>query len=274
MNAAPSAPQSGPSLPVAPHRRVLPVLGAPIDVITEAQAVARIAGWAAQRDSRVVCICNAHSVVTASREPAFMQALAQADLATPDGAPVAWMLRRQGAAGQPRVSGPDLMLACCEQAAASGSSIFLYGSTPATLQALQARLLQRWPALRIAGAVAPPFRPLSTAEDEAIVRQINASGAGTVWVSLGCPKQERWMAAHRGRVQAVMVGVGAAFDFHAGSVPRAPAWMRDHGLEWLHRLASEPRRLWRRYLVTNTAFVLGAARQLLGAALSPAKPLP
>ena len=247
----------------APDRRTAPVLGVPIDVITSAQAVDRIADWAQRRESRVVCICNAHSVVTAAQDPRFMGVLQRADLATPDGAPVAWMLRRQGARGQPRVSGPDLMLDYCAHAAANGQSLYLLGSTPDTLARLQQRLLLRWPALRIAGAVSPPFPPLGADEDMQIVQAINASGAGTLWVSLGCPKQEHWMDAHRGRVQAVMVGVGAAFDFHAGSVARAPQWMRKHGLEWLHRLASEPRRLWRRYAITNTAFILRAARQLL-----------
>ena len=120
-----------------------------------------------------------------------------------------------------------------------------------------------FPGLVIAGAVSPPFRPSTAEEEAAAVQAINASGARTVWVGLGCPKQELWMAAHRGRVQAVMVGVGAAFDYHADTVARAPTWMQRAGLEWLHRLASEPRRLWRRYLVTNTLFVLGAAAQLL-----------
>lgn len=230
-----------------------------------AGAVQRIATWAQHRDSRVVCICNVHSVVTAAQDPAFMRAIDCADLATPDGAPVAWMLRRQGVAGQRRVSGPDLMLAYCEHAAARNESIFLFGSSESTLQQLQHRLLARWPGLKIAGALSPPYGPLSAAEDEAVVETINASGAGTVWVSLGCPKQELWMTAHRGRVQAVMVGVGAAFDFHAGTVARAPAWMRRNGLEWLHRLAIEPRRLGRRYLVTNTVFMWRAALQLVKA---------
>ena len=247
----------------APARKTALVLGAPIDVITAAQAVARIAQWATARESRVVCICNAHSVVTAAQDSRFMGVIQRADMATPDGAPVAWMLRRQGAAGQPRVSGPDLMLDWCAHAAETGQAIYLLGSTRDTLGRLQQQLLQRWPALRIAGSVSPPFRPLSDAEDTQIVQAINATGAGTVWVSLGCPKQEQWMDAHRGRVQAVMVGVGAAFDFHAGTQARAPQWMRNHGLEWLHRLASEPLRLWRRYAVTNTAFILRAARQLL-----------
>ncbi len=155
------------------------------------------------------------------------------------------------------------MLDYCAHTVRQGDSIYLYGSTPTTLSALQAALQARFHGLRIAGAESPPFRPLTAEEDDAVVERINASGAGSVWVSLGCPKQEQWMADHRGRVQAVMVGVGAAFDFHAGNVRRAPAWMRGSGLEWLHRLASEPRRLWKRYLVTNTLFIVGAARQLL-----------
>lgn len=244
-------------------RRTLPVLGAPIDVVTPDDAVQRIGGWAAARESRYVCICNAHSVVTAARDERFGTTIANADLTTPDGAPVAWMLRRQGASSQRRVSGPDLMLEYCEFAARSGESIFLYGSTPATLSALQAHLRQRWPGLRVAGAIAPPFRPATPEEDAADIERINASGAGTVWVSLGCPKQELWMAEHRGKVKAVMIGVGAAFEFHAGKVARAPLWMQSSGLEWLHRLIQEPRRLWLRYLVTNSFFMLGAAKQML-----------
>ena len=244
-------------------RQTLPVLGARIDVLSADTAVQRISTWAQGHESRYVCICNAHSVVTTQQDPAFAAAVAGADMATPDGAPVAWMLRRLGAAQQPRVSGPDLMLDYCAHASRTGQSIYLFGSTPDTLASLQAELLRRWPALCIAGAESPPFRAPSAEEDAASVQRINASGAGTVWVSLGCPKQELWMAAHRGRVRAVMVGVGAAFDFHAGTVSRAPPWMRNNGLEWLHRLASEPGRLWRRYMVTNTAFLLGAARQLL-----------
>ena len=244
-------------------RRVLPVLGAPLDVFGRDAAVHGIGRWARGGQSRYVCVCNAHSVVTASQDPAFMAAIAGADMATADGAPVAWMLRRQGAGDQGRVSGPDLMLDYCAHAAATGESIYLYGSTPGTLERVAAQLRARWPSLHVAGMFAPPFRPLTVEEDDEVVRRINDSGARTVWVSLGCPKQELWMAAHRGRVNAVMLGVGAAFDFHAGTFSRAPAWMRNHGLEWLHRLFSEPRRLSRRYLVTNSAFVLKAARQLL-----------
>lgn len=252
-----------PSVPSALPRVTGRVLGAPIDVLTWDLAVDRIAGWAARHESRYVCICNAHSVVTATQDPRFAQAVAEADMATADGAPVAWMLRRLGHRQQEAINGPDLMLRCCERAAATGEPIFLLGGTEQTLALLRERLPARFPGLRIAGAISPPFRPLSDAEDREIVDAINASGAGTVWVGLGCPKQELWMAAHRGRVHAVMLGVGAAFDFHAGTVPRAPLWMRRRGLEWLHRLLSEPRRLWRRYLVTNTLFIVGALRQLV-----------
>ncbi len=250
------------STPPLDTRDTRPVLGTPIDALSPRQALDRIAAWAAAGDSRSVCICNVHSVVTASQEPPFAAALAAADMATPDGAPVAWMLRRQGVPAQRRVCGPDLMWAYCGEAAARGESIYLYGSTPETLARLQDRLLAAFPGLRIAGSWSPPFRAPTPEEDQADVERINASGAGTVWVSLGCPKQELWMAAHRGRVKAVMVGVGAAFDFHAGTVQRAPLWMQRSGLEWLHRLASEPRRLWRRYLHTNTRFIWGALRQL------------
>jgi N-acetylglucosaminyldiphosphoundecaprenol N-acetyl-beta-D-mannosaminyltransferase len=154
------------------------------------------------------------------------------------------------------------MLDYCAAAAARGEPLFLYGSTDATLLKLRDALRARWPTLVIAGHYAPPFRPLSEAETAEVLERIHASGARTVWVGLGCPKQEVWMHAQRGRLRAVMVGVGAAFDFHAGTLPRAPDWMRHAGLEWLHRLASEPRRLWRRYLVTNSRFIAGAARQL------------
>jgi N-acetylglucosaminyldiphosphoundecaprenol N-acetyl-beta-D-mannosaminyltransferase len=243
-------------------RSTAPILGAHIDAFDWHDAIGRIRGWADGHDSRYVCICNVHSVVTASREPEFRLVVNQADMATPDGKPVAWMLRRLGFPGQQRINGPDLMWKYCQQAATRGESIFLYGSSDETLATLQRRLAEALPSLRIAGAISPPFRPLSETEDAADVERINASGAGTVWVSLGCPKQEKWMAEHRGRINAVMIGVGAAFDYHAGTIQRAPQWMQDWGLEWLHRLASEPRRLWKRYLVTNTLFIFGAARQL------------
>lgn len=239
------------------------VVGASIDLTDWAGAIKRIHGWASAHESRYVCICNVHSVITAQLDGAFAQVIEQADMATPDGAPIAWMLRRLGAREQRRINGPDLMLRYCKHAATSGESIFLYGSTDETLDTLQRRLLARHPTLQIVGAYSPPFRPLTDVETADVVQRINASGAGTVWVSLGCPKQEFWMASMRGRIQAVMIGVGAAFDYHAGTIVRAPKWMQRSGLEWLHRLFSEPRRLWRRYLFTNSRFIVAAIKQLL-----------
>ncbi len=238
------------------------VLGAFIDTLNWEQALGTLNQWALARESRYVCITNVHSVVTTSQDAAFARVVEEADMVTPDGAPVAWMLRKLGFPKQQRINGPDLMWKYCEQASKRGESIFLYGSSDETLAILQPKLLAAFPGLKIAGAISPPFRALSAEEDAADVAQMNASGAGTVWVSLGCPKQEKWMAAHRGRIKAVMIGVGAAFDYHAGTIVRAPLWMQRYGLEWFHRLCSEPGRLWKRYLVTNTLFVLGAIKQL------------
>lgn len=248
--------------PQVERRTSVQVVGTPIDVISWADACNLIARWAANRESRYVCICNVHSVMTAYHKPDFLKVIKEADLATPDGAPVAWMLRRLGYHGQRRINGPDLMLRYCAQAELRGEGVFLYGNTPETLATLHENLQELFPSLKISGAYSPPFRPLTPEEDEDVVQRINASGARTVWVSLGCPKQERWMAAHHGRIQAVMVGVGAAFDYHAGTLRRAPVWMQRRGLEWLHRLWSEPIRLGPRYVVTNTQFLFHAIRQL------------
>lgn len=244
-------------------RNTVPIIGTPIDGLTWEDALQQIAQWASRRESRYVCICNVHSVVTASQDAVFHRVVNAADMATPDGAPVAWMIRQLGFSQQQRINGPDLMWKYCAEAATRPESVFLYGGTSGTLALLQDKLRAAFPGLDIAGAYSPPFRELTAEETSATVKLINDSGAGTVWVSLGCPKQEKWMAAHRGKIHAVMIGVGAAFDYHAGTIRRAPLWMQHAGLEWLHRLASEPRRLWKRYLVTNTVFVVLAIRQLL-----------
>jgi N-acetylglucosaminyldiphosphoundecaprenol N-acetyl-beta-D-mannosaminyltransferase len=244
-------------------RTLVSVVGSPIDAISWDETCAVITRWAERRESRYVCICNVHSVITAQQDPDFHDVIQQADMATPDGAPVAWMMRRLGYRDQMRINGPDLMFRYCAQAAQRDERIFLYGNTPETLETLQRRLLRAFPTLQIVGCYSPPFRALTPREDAEIVQRINDSGAGTVWVSLGCPKQERWMAAHRGQIHAVMVGVGAAFDYHAGTLQRAPLWMQRHGLEWLHRFWSEPRRLGRRYLLTNTMFLVQVIKQLL-----------
>ncbi|MBH0203990.1 MAG: WecB/TagA/CpsF family glycosyltransferase [Nitrospira sp.] len=233
-----------------------PVLGSFIDAVLWQEAIDTLLGWAKERQSSYVCICNVHVVVTAKQDPKFRQVVNEADMTTPDGMPLAWVLRWIGFQRQERINGPDLMWRLCEQAAKKGLSIFLYGSSDETLGRLTDNLKTAFPRLVIAGVCSPPFRPLSDEEDREMIDRINRSGAHLVFVGLGCPKQEFWMAAHRGKIRAVMIGVGAAFDYHAGTVKRAPLWMQRSGLEWLFRLMSEPKRLWKRYLVTNSLFLM------------------
>ena len=245
------------------QRRGVRVIGAFIDTLNWDDVLQVIQGWARMRLPRYVCCCNAHSLVTMQQDQAVQAAIDSADLSVPDGMPVAWMMRQLGAQHQQRINGPDLMWRYCALAEREGSSIFLYGNTLRTLKILQDRLQAAFPRLVIAGMISPPFRPLSQEEDRLVIERIRQSGAGVVFVSLGCPKQEMWMEAHRANIPAVLIGVGAAFDYHAGTLKRAPRWMQSHGMEWLYRLCAEPRRLWRRYFVTNLLFVLGASRQLL-----------
>lgn len=249
-------------------RKGMPVLGAFIDALSWEDAIGQIVAWGAARESRYVCICNVHSVVTTTQDPEFKNVVDQADMSTPDGAPIAWTLRRLGYPSQERINGPDLMWKCLAEAERLGQSIFFYGSTEATLARLRASVAARFPRLIVAGMRSPPYRVLSATEAEAEVRIINYSRANILFVGLGCPKQEKWMAAHRGRINALMIGVGAAFDYHAGTIRRAPLWMQGRGLEWFYRLCTEPRRLFKRYLITNTLFIIGVARQLIVRALA------
>jgi N-acetylglucosaminyldiphosphoundecaprenol N-acetyl-beta-D-mannosaminyltransferase len=201
--------------------------------------------------------------VTAATDPHFRLVINGADMATPDGAPIAWALRHFGHAGQERINGPDLTWRYLQKAEQLGQGVYFYGSTEDTLKKLRKVLAEHFPKLRICGSYAPPFYAPTTREDEREVEAINRSGAQVVFVGLGCPKQEKWIAAHCGRVQAVMIGVGAAFDYHAGTLKRAPLWFQNHGLEWFYRFCSEPRRLFKRYAVTNTLFIVGIGKQML-----------
>jgi N-acetylglucosaminyldiphosphoundecaprenol N-acetyl-beta-D-mannosaminyltransferase len=202
-------------------------------------------------------------VMSARDDPATMRAVLSATLAVPDGQPLVWALRLLGNRRATRVYGPDLMVHHCAHAATAGTPIYLYGGrSPEALELLRARLAERFPGLRIAGGWSPPFRPLTPAEREWVVAEIDGSGAQVVWVGTGQPKQELWMHEMRPLLAApLLVGVGAAFDFHAGIVPQAPNWMQRGGLEWAYRLSREPRRLWRRYASQNPRFVVGFARQ-------------
>jgi N-acetylglucosaminyldiphosphoundecaprenol N-acetyl-beta-D-mannosaminyltransferase len=205
-------------------------------------------------------------VMSAREDAEVMAATLGATLAVPDGQPLVWALRALGHREATRIYGPDLMVAHCARAARSGTPVFLYGGrTPQALALLEARLLERYPGLRVAGRFWPPFRELDGAEEQEVIATIDGSGAAVVWVGTGQPKQELWMARMRPRLRApLLVGVGAAFDFHAGLVAQAPAWMQRAGLEWSYRLAREPRRLWRRYARYNPRFVVAFARQFLG----------
>lgn len=245
-------------------RRCSVVLGVEVDLLAWDVAVDRVVWWAQSGESRYVSICDAHSIVRASRDETHGRHIRAADMVTPDGWPVAWMLRRTADPTQQRINGPDLMWRLLARAEETGLKVFFYGTTPQTLVALKVRMELEFPRLQVVGMHAPPFRPLTPEEDERDVQMINASGAQLVMTGLGCPKEDRWMFEHRGRVQAVTLGIGAGIDFWAGNVRRAPLWMREHGLEWLFRVACEPRRLWRRYLVHNSLFVIGAVRQLVG----------
>lgn len=250
----------------APAGEALPaadVLGTRVHALGRDAAVQAVLARAAGGAGGAVAFCNVHMVVSARRDAALAGALRSFDLVLPDGAPVAAVLRRAGHAGQARVDGPGFMWAACGAAAGAGQGVYFYGSTAPTLERLCARLRAAFPGLRVAGTRAPPFRPLTPDEFEDDLRDIAASGARLVFVGLGCPRQELWIARARPRLGAVLLGVGAAFDFHAGVKARAPAWMQRAGLEWLHRLAHEPRRLAGRYLVTNTVFLAGCARAAL-----------
>jgi N-acetylglucosaminyldiphosphoundecaprenol N-acetyl-beta-D-mannosaminyltransferase len=190
------------------------------------------------------------------------QALSSADMCTPDGAPLAWLMRKIGWPDQQRINGPDLMWKLLREAERLKIPVFLLGSTDSTLNQLSKKLHTAFPLLLLAGQVSPPFRPLNSQENDELITLISSSGAQLIFVGLGCPKQEKWMATHRQRLPMVMVGVGAAFDYHAGTLARAPIRWQRAGLEWIYRLAMEPKRLGRRYLVTNILFLLALPEQL------------
>ena len=237
------------------------VISVKVDVVHLDDTIERIFQWAETKDSRYVLACNVHMAVTASTNPNFLPIVNNADLTIPDGSPIAWWLRKCGHKNQSRICGPDLMWSLCEQAKDGNLKLFLLGSTDKTLNILGLKLRSLFPKLDFK-TFSPPFRPLTQEEDLEIINMINAFGTNILFVSLGCPKQEQWMEAHKGKINAVMIGVGAAFEFHAGTVSRAPRWMQRSGLEWLYRLLKEPRRLWKRYFLTNSIFIFEALKFL------------
>jgi N-acetylglucosaminyldiphosphoundecaprenol N-acetyl-beta-D-mannosaminyltransferase len=239
------------------------LLGTPVSLVDYEAAMDWMDAMVAARDRGYVCVAPVHTVMAAREDPELRAAVQRASLTVPDGQPLVWALRALGHDLSDRVYGPTLMARYCERSAGTGVRTFLYGGRDAeALARLEDNLVARYPGLTIAGRHVPPFRPLTEAEQVAVAEEIDRSGADVVWVGIGVPKQEKWMAAMRSRLNApVLVGVGAAFDFHAGLVRQAPPRLQRAGLEWAFRLAMEPGRLWKRYARYNPRFIAAFARQ-------------
>ena len=253
-----------PRLGAVPIPPTLDVLGVQLALTDYDQTLDWIDAMVESRDRGFVCACNTHTVMASREDPELAAALERASLNVPDGQPLVWAINALGHSLTDRVYGPELMARACERAAQQGHRFYLYGGrNQGALVQLALNLRQRYPGVKIVGGYSPPHRLLTEEEREAIVDEINHSRADVVWVGIGVPKQEKWMAEMRPRLQTpVLVGVGAAFDFHAGLVPQAPPWIQDSGLEWAFRLMQEPQRLWRRYMRYNPKFVGAFARQL------------
>jgi len=238
------------------------ILGMRVDALTLPRASERIVSWAERGESRYVCVASVHMVMEAFDSEPFRRIVNQADLVTPDGRPLLWTLDGLGVRSADQVRGTDLTVSVLEHAARRGVPVGLYGGTPELLDSFSEIARARHPGIRIVSRIAPPFRPLTAEEDELFTDELMNSGARIILVGIGCPKQERWMAAHKGRLPAVMIGVGAAFDFYTGRMRQAPRWMQKSGLEWTFRLASDPGRLWKRYARHNPRFLALCAMQL------------
>jgi len=235
-----------------------------VDVLSIPDAVSEIFSLSDRGVSAYIAIANVHMCMEAFDDPLFRDTVNQANLVVPDGLPLVWAQHLLGYRQARQVRGMDLMLALCRQAERDGTPVGFYGASTDLLRQLTEKLGHRFPGVKIVCQIAPPFHELTAEEDARYIESINESGVRILFVGLGCPKQERWMAAHKGSVQCVMLGVGAAFDFLAGNKRHAPQWMQSIGLEWLFRLSTEPRRLWRRYLIHNPRFIWHFLCQLLG----------
>ncbi len=240
------------------------VLGMRVDATSYEDASQHVVQWACEGRSAYVCVATVHMTMEAFDSSAFQRVVNGADLVTPDGRPLVWALRSLGVKDATQVRGTDLTTHVVERAARERVPIGLYGGTPELLQRFARTLKSRYPGTRVVCQIAPPFRPLTLEEDERVTQEIVSSGARIVFVGIGCPKQERWMVLHKERIPAVMLGVGAAFDFHTGRVRQAPHWMQVAGLEWVFRLLMDPKRLWKRYAKHNPRFVALFLLELLG----------
>jgi N-acetylglucosaminyldiphosphoundecaprenol N-acetyl-beta-D-mannosaminyltransferase len=243
----------------------LNVLGVGVSALNLPLAADTIEGWIRADRREYVCVTGVHGIIESRRDTTVRAIHNAASLVVPDGMPLVWLLRLAGHRNAGRVYGPDLMLCLLERSLSQNLTHFLYGATETTLEQLQANLTARFPRLQVVGTLAPPFRALTPAEDSEVTVAINRANPDVVWVGLSTPKQEIWMAEHRAQLNAkVLLGVGAAFDFHAGRHRQAPTWMQRSGLEWLFRLCQEPQRLGRRYLYNNPRFILEIVAQKTG----------
>jgi len=242
------------------------VLGVPLALTDYTSTLTWMEAMVGHRSRGYVCVCNVHTVMASQEDLELRAALLASSINVPDGQPLVWAINSLGHSLTGRVYGPELMARACSEASVRGHRFYLYGGrNQGALVQLALNLRQRFPGVRIVGGYSPPHRSLTTEEEDAVAEEINRSRADVVWVGIGVPKQEKWMARMRPRLDApLLIGVGAAFDFHAGLVPQAPNWLQEAGLEWAYRLVHEPRRLWRRYLRYNPRFVGAFARQLAG----------
>jgi N-acetylglucosaminyldiphosphoundecaprenol N-acetyl-beta-D-mannosaminyltransferase len=241
------------------------VLGVGISPINLDAALGQIDEWILRRSRAYVCVCTVHTVMECRRSADLRKAVNAAGMVTPDGMPLVWLSRLAGHAQVSRVYGPDLMLAELQRSVSTPHRHYLYGGGPGVAETLGEVMRRRFPGVEIVGTFTPPFAPVAELCTPEAVSRINAASADIVWVGISSPKQERWMALMRPHLQApVLIGVGAAFDFHTGRVRQAPRWIQGSGFEWLFRLSQEPQRLWRRYLVDNPVFLFEIARQALG----------
>jgi N-acetylglucosaminyldiphosphoundecaprenol N-acetyl-beta-D-mannosaminyltransferase len=254
---------SGRTLPSPREIRTREIVGIPIAMTDYDRAMDVMDGMIARGERGYVCCVAVHAVMVAKSDPEMRRALLGSTLTVPDGMPLVWAANLMGESLRNRVYGPELMRRYNERCRDRGHRVWLYGGRDqGSLAQLALNMHRENPGMRVVGGYSPPFRPLTAAEEDEIARQINAARPDVLWVGIGVPKQEKWMARMRDRLQPpVLIGVGAAFDFHAGLVPQAPDWMQHLGLEWAYRLAHEPRRLWKRYTRYNPLFVSGFARQ-------------
>jgi N-acetylglucosaminyldiphosphoundecaprenol N-acetyl-beta-D-mannosaminyltransferase len=244
----------------------IPVLGVSISAVNMSLALETVVDTLERRERGYVCVTGVHGVMESQQDPALKDIHNQALLCTPDGMPMVWLGKLAGQKQMARVYGPDLMLELCRLSVGRGYRHFLYGGNNGVAAELARKLETRFPGLQVVGTYEPPFRPLNPTEAQSLIERVSACRPDIFWVGLSTPKQEKFMAEFLPKLPVrLMLGVGAAFDFHAGRVPQAPPWMQRAGLEWFYRLCREPRRLWRRYLRNNPLFVYYLVLQWLGA---------